>query len=57
MTVSHMFVDRKVINAEVNMETYRKEYEAEVAKGEDGQPDKVKVPEYKQTDELFMTLV
>ena len=24
MTVSHMFVDRKIINAEVNIETYRK---------------------------------
>ena len=57
MTVSHLFVNRRVLNAEVNMETYRKELEAEEAKGDDGQPDKVKVPEYRQDDELFMTLV
>ena len=36
MTVSQMFINRRVINAEVNMETYRKDVAAEVAKGDDG---------------------
>jgi P-type E1-E2 ATPase len=36
MTVSQMFVNRRVYNAEVNMETYRKDVEAETAKGEEG---------------------
>jgi len=39
------------------METYRREYAAELEKGNDGQPDKIKAPEYSQDDELFMTLV
>ena len=39
MTVSHLFLNRKVINAEVNIETYRKSIEAEEAKDEDGRVD------------------
>ena len=57
MTVSQMFINRRVINAEVNMETYRKDVAAEIAKGDEGAPDKVKAPEYSQDDELFMTLI
>lgn len=57
MTVSHLFLNRKVVNAEVNVETYFKAKEAEVAKGADGRPDEIQAPEYSQDDELFMTLV
>lgn len=57
MTVSQIFYNRTVINAEVNMETYRKELATETAKGKDGNVEKVKVPEYSQDDSMFMELV
>jgi len=57
MTVSQIFFNRQVINAETNMESYRKEIDAEAAKGKDGDVKRVRVPEYSQDDELFMLLV
>ena len=57
MTVSQIFYNRKVINADINMESYRKDIINETAKGKDGDINRVKVPEYDQGDELFMLLV
>lgn len=57
MTVSHIFLGLKIINAEVNLENYAKEREAEIKKGKDGLPEKVKAPQYDQNDELFKILI
>jgi magnesium-transporting ATPase (P-type) len=51
MTVSQMFLNRKVMNCEVNMETYTKKLAEEKEKfeksnGQDGEPDKGVKPEY-----------
>lgn len=57
MTVSQVFFNRKVVDASVNMEIYRKAYKKEEAKGKDGDVAKVKAPEYSQEDSMFMHLV
>lgn len=57
MSVSHMWIGKEIINAEVNWETYKKELETETKKGKDGLPDKVKKPEYDITDKLFCELI
>ena len=57
MTVSQLFLNRKVLNAEVNTEIYRKELAAEKAKGANGREDQVRKPEYSQDDPLFMNLI
>ena len=57
MTVSQIFYNRKVINADINMESYRKDIINETAKGKDGDINRVKAPEYDQGDELLMLLV
>jgi sodium/potassium-transporting ATPase subunit alpha len=57
MTVSQIFYNRKVIDASVNYQVYKELYAKEVAKGKDGDVQKVKVPEYSQDDSMFMTLV
>lgn len=57
MTVSHMWIGRDIINAETNWESYKKELEIEIKKGKDGQPDKVKQPEYDINDSLFRELI
>ena len=60
MTVSHMWIGRDIINAETNWESYKKEIEIEkekVKQGKDGQPDKVKKPEYDINDCLFKELI
>ena len=53
MTVSHIYLDRKVINCEVNIQNYKIELAAELAKEKDSRPDSVKKPEYDQEDPLF----
>lgn len=53
MTVSHIFLSRKVVNCEINMETYTKAVADEKSKGEAGQPDKVTPPDYDNKDPLF----
>jgi len=58
MTVSHLFINRDVVNAEINVESYRKEMEEikdKRAKG--GQIADAKSPDYSQEDPLFMTLM
>ena len=57
MTVSHIYLDRQVVNCEVNIQNYRVELKAENDKGKDGRPDNVKKPEYSQEDPLFMQLI
>jgi len=57
MTVSQIFFNRTVINAEVNMETYRKQIIEEEKLGEKGNVDQVKKPSYSQNDNMFMELV
>ena len=57
MTVSQLFLNRKVVNAEVNMEIYRKEVAVEKGKGTNGREDQVRKPEYSQEDPLFMNLI
>jgi len=57
MTVSQIYYNKTVINAEINMESYRKDVETETNKGKDGDVNKVKVPEYQQEDSLFMDLI
>mmetsp|Transcript_3893 Transcript_3893/g.4576 ORF Transcript_3893/g.4576 Transcript_3893/m.4576 type:complete len:561 (-) Transcript_3893:2145-3827(-) len=57
MTVSHMWIGKEIINAEVNWESYFKELEGEKAKGKDGMIEKVKVPEYQLEDKLFKELI
>jgi magnesium-transporting ATPase (P-type) len=56
MTVSHLWIGKDVINAEVNWETYKRELEAEHKKGKEGMPDKVKTPDYNVNDKLFREL-
>jgi sodium/potassium-transporting ATPase subunit alpha len=51
MTVSHMYFNRKRIDASINYQ----QYEQEVAKG--GKIDEKYVPEYSLTDKNFMALV
>lgn len=57
MSVSHMWIGKEIINAEVNWETYKKELETENKKGKDGLPDKVKKPDYDITAKLFCELI
>lgn len=57
MTVSNLFYNMKSVVAEVNLETFRKAYQAEVEKGGKGEPDKVQKPEYDINDELFQTMI
>jgi magnesium-transporting ATPase (P-type) len=57
MTVSQLFLNRKVVNAEVNLEIFKKEFEAETAKGTNGRPEQVKAPEYDSTDKLLLNMM
>ena len=58
MTVSHLFINREVINAEINMESYRKEVdEVNNKRKANAQLADPKAPEYSQNDPLFMTLM
>ena len=57
MTVSQLFLNRKVVNAEVNIQVYSKDCEAERAKGANGREDQIRKPEYDQNDPLFMNLI
>lgn len=60
MTVSHMWMGKDILNAEINWESFKKELEGEelkIKQGKDGQPDKVKRPEYDIKDKLFCELV
>ena len=57
MTVSQMFFGGKTINAEINIQGYRIDVENEKAKGKDGDVNKIKVPDYSQEDNMFMTVV
>jgi len=57
MTVSHLWIGKDIINAEVNWESYKKELEIEDKKGKDGMKDKVKKPDYNTEDALFRELI
>jgi sodium/potassium-transporting ATPase subunit alpha len=57
MTVSHLWIGKDIINAEVNWETFKRELETENKKGKDGLPDKVKRPDYNVEDKLFRELM
>ena len=57
MTVSQIFINRQVINAEVNYEIFKNEHDAEVAKGVAGRPDQLKQPDYDVKNPVFMNLI
>jgi len=60
MTVSHMWMGKEIINAELNWESYKKTLESEQKKkdrGENGEPEKVKEPNYNLGDKLFRELI
>ena len=60
MTVSHLWVGKDIINAENNWESYKKELASENKKlkeGKDGQPEKVKIPEYNKDCALFKEFI
>jgi hypothetical protein len=58
MTVSHLFINREVVNAEINIESYRKDIEeVEKKRAAGAQIPDAKSPDYSQDDPIFMTLM
>ena len=58
MTVSHLFINREVVNAEINVESYRKEIEeVEKKRAAGAQIPDAKKPDYSQDDPIFSTLM